>query len=428
MTAHEKVYLGTIIGATQFIDPFETSGIKKEMLSSDGQAIHAAIELALSRGIKPDIMVIHDLDKSIPIDLLSSLSGAGNKVTVNHHIEQIKQTYKINMLKRIGILASGTTADNYDEIRDAVEKVFNETDGADVGDLVNLKDYWMPYIDNLEKKSKAGGKIDGVKSGFERLDRYIYGFQNRKLYCVGARPSEGKTALLLNLAWKCALAGSRVGLISVESGRIEVLNRIVSHDGRIPGQRLNTATFNEHDFIKMVDMGERLVNSTFYLYDKPNAYLDEVKSAARQMKRQGKIEILFIDYLQLINVKGSKNKIESVSEVSGELKQLARALDIPIVTAAQLGRDADNSRPFLGNMQHSSKIEQDADVAILIWNRKDKEDPSALDDYYLMIEKNRDGQRGFVRVRFDKEFVTFEETIDQTMPAIEKKRGSYGGR
>ena len=429
MTDHEKAYFGTILGTYKDVNTFETSGIIPEMLTEDGRKIYAAISKALDSGVVPDISVIYDLDKSISIDLLSDISERGDKLTVSHTVKQIKTKFYHALMRRIGLLASNVNDDNYDDVFERCDKFFNRIDESSAeSDLVEAKVYYPEYINHLEEKYKAGGLIDGIKSGYAILDGLIYGLKNGTVTVIGARPSQGKSAALLNMAWKCAQAGKSVGFISIESGKNEIFDRLLAHDGGISSYKINTAKLAEVDYIKCVEVGERIHKSKFYIFDKPNATIDEIKSASRMMKRKYKIDVEFIDYLQNISVPGEKDRIAATAKIAVDIKQLARMLDIPVVIAAQVNRDAENNRPHMGNLGNSSEIERAADVIIMIWNRKQGDIDTGEDDYYWLVEKNRNGATGWIRMNFIKQYLTFNEHMSQTMPALEKKRGGYGGR
>jgi replicative DNA helicase len=430
MTKHERIFFGTVFGAVGYLEPYEAGGLTCGMFSdSHGRALYTAIGQILDKGAKPDSMLIIDYAPEVPMDIIADINGQGSRAAVWNAVDKIKLDYKVRTYKRIGILTESMTAECLDDVAAKVTEILDGLDGHETaGDMVNLKDAYPGYIDAIEKRVKLKGEIDGVSTGIDLLDSIIYGFERRKLYCIGGRPSEGKSTILMNMAWSAALEKKPVGFISVESGRAELLSRIANHHARIPNGKINVGALSEKDFVNLVELGETVHGIVFPVYDKPNATIDEVKSAARHMVRKFDVQAVYIDYLQLIKVKGIDKRMEQVAEVSMQLKQLARMIDRPVIVAAQLSRDTEGRRPNLSDMQWSSQIEQDADCALMIWNNKTIDDNGEMDDYYLMIEKNRDGAKGWIRMSFDKEFCTFKAAMQQLAPQYKKRENRKWGK
>jgi replicative DNA helicase len=195
-----------------------------------------------------------------------------------------------------------------------------------------------------------------------------------------------------------------VGYITLESAKEELLDRTFSNYGNIDSNTLATGRFFAHDFKTLSDVGEKVYGSKMYIYEVANARLEQVVSAARQMVRRYGCEVLFIDYLQLIRSAGDRR--EQVERSSMAMKELARQLEVPVIVAAQLRRDADGRRPGLGDFQHSSQMEQDADAAMLIYEDAEQ------DCVWLHVAKNRDGEKGSVKLRFKGSYVRFEEDVN----------------
>ena len=268
-----------------------------------------------------------------------------------------------------------------------------------------LQDDIEQSLDLISKRIKERGQLVGIPSGIKELDKITGGFQNRRLYYIGARPSQGKTALLVNSIKSCH---STCGVLSAESGKQEILNRLLSNESNIDSQRLVFGLFKSGEIERLQDAVESLKNrKDIYIYDEPNMSIDTAVSVARQMKRRFNIKALFVDYLQILSTpRGgqSKDYREHISNASRQMKQLARTLDIPVVVAAQLRRDAEGNRPKLSDFSESTQIERDADVAIMIHNRYKE---GTLHDSWLIVEKNRDGRKGDIPVIFDQSHIRF---------------------
>src|SRR6056297_480319 len=301
-------------------------------------------------------------------------------------------------------------------IDDTIEKI---SDGGGDYSIKAIQDLMVPMINDIEERYKNFGVLPGIPSGFSVLDNALLGFINSRLYVVGARPSQGKSALLLNFA-KNISSEKRVGFISLENSWKEILMREIASMAKINSQHLMKGRMSQSSFHSLNNAADKLYNTQMYIYDKPNCSLQEVVTTARRMVQRNKCDILFVDYLQLIRVPQAKDRRSEVETASRRLKDLSRELDVPIVAAAQLRRDSDGRRPGLGDFQHSSAIEQDADTGLLLWHRVVGLDGKSLhkskvenDDEFLniilLIEKNRDGMTGDVPVEFDAEYVTFRE-------------------
>ena len=253
----------------------------------------------------------------------------------------------------------------------------------------------------MERASK-GGSLVGIPSGLNLLDKATLGFQNRNLYYVGARPSQGKTALLLNFMANCPVP---CGMISAESGMQELTTRLLAMESGLDTQRLSAGILNDNQMKSLYSYATRLYERKAVVYDEPNLSIDRLSMVARQMVTRYGVKIIFVDYLQILSPSASmKNRPirETVVYASKQLKQLARTLDVPVVCAGQLNRSSDEGRPKISQFSESAQIEQDADVAILIWNKANSET-------YLLVEKNRNGRRGDISVSFDPSCLRFRD-------------------
>ena len=256
-----------------------------------------------------------------------------------------------------------------------------------------------------ERASNRNKNLIGIPSGIRKLDEFTAGFQPRKLYVIGARPSQGKTALLVNCIRNCDVP---CGVLSAESAKEELLIRIFAGESQIDSQRLAIGLLRENEVERLNRVAEHLFQRDHvYIYDEPNMEIDTATRIATQMVRNDGIKILFVDYLQCFNFSKTAQKAEyreKIAYASKLMKQLARTLNIPVVVAAQLRREAEGTEPKLSDFSDSTQIERDADVAILINNKyKDGE----LESTELLIAKNRDGRTGVIPVIFDRPTVTF---------------------
>lgn len=298
------------------------------------------------------------------------------------------------------------------DLEERIAEIFVES-GTD--DIHSMGDVMIEATELIEKRYQTSGELPGITSGFHRLDSHLMGFQDSMFYIIGGRPSSGKSALALTMArHQATKKKAKVGYISLESSRSETGIRALAQESKINSNQLITGLLSaERDFRKLVDSASLINSSSWHIYDRANATLDQVKSAARRMVVLHGATIIYIDYLQLIEgQQKDETRFDHVSKVSRHLKQLARDLNVPVVAIAQLNRDKENKRPTASNLKESGQLEQDADAIMLLW-RQNKEDEmrsgAELWGVTLIVEKCRDGKVGDIQMSFMAPYVLFTE-------------------
>jgi replicative DNA helicase len=404
---HEDIYLAQIIIDPSIIFKARVSDI--HLATEVSKRIYRAVLSCVERNIKPDLMTILDADPKIDRTYLINLSSATySAANYKYYEKSIMRAFQLRGLQNLGSTIKDMVARDSEpsEILETTEKMLvdmatrtNDTRIYKISELVK------GWLDKLEIRFHAKGKLPGISSGIMDLDKITNGFQNGRLIVVAARPSQGKSALALNISCHVALSQKlETGFISLESGNDEILSRVFSAEGNIRGQAIQLGILSESNFSTLLDVSEKLVEAPFYLYDSPNIYLTEAKSIARQMVAIHGCKIIFIDYLQLIQSDNqSIPRHEQINNISIHLKGLSRELGIPIVALAQLKRDSEGREPEISDIRESSQIEQDADTVILIYHRKDGEEEKTS----LLVKKNRDGPIGQVPVVFKRDYVKF---------------------
>lgn len=383
----------------------------RHFITREGKAIYDALVTVYTKGETPTILLLNDYVQGVPTSTIAELTDIPTSANWRYYEGRVIE----NALRhRLSILSA--------EIKEALRE---EEPGEVIG-MIDLRIQEMllsgsgrkitassemvtPFIDELMRRMKDGGKIPGVTTGLRKLDDYTKGLQKSRLYYVGARPSQGKSALMLNFVRSAAIAeGRKVGVISLESDNNELFLRMVSSQSNVNSESLMTGMVGTHSQIsKIEDACRQIGDSGIWFYDEPNMELTKVVSVARRMVETFGCEVIYVDYLQLISHGSESTPMrDRVAHVSKSLKELARNLNVPVVCLAQLRRDADNRKPAMGDFAESSQVEKDADVAILIWHRQ-KEDEEEMS--YLVVEKNRDGATGMVPVKFARPVVRFGE-------------------
>lgn len=290
------------------------------------------------------------------------------------------------------------------------EKLQDATAKSTQYSIQKLGDTLLDFVNEVERRYNTGGEIPGSTSGIPKLDDLTLGWNRRRYYIIGARPSRGKTALLLNFARHAGMHKIPCGLLSLESSIHEVDLRIISDVANIESQTLSSGYFKKSQFHNITEAAGKLHDAPIYVYDEPNMDLQTLRAQARRMVRQFGIQVLFIDYAQKVRHNTSTGKKnDSNAEVSSALKQLSRDLEIPVIAAAQLTRDTQNRRPTIADIAESSEYEKDADTVILIHHQLD--DNGEVSKSWLLVDKNRDGPTSDVPVYFKKEYVRFTERI-----------------
>lgn len=271
----------------------------------------------------------------------------------------------------------------------------------------------MAYEDFLHAHDNRG-KVRGIPTGFAGIDRRFGGFHKGDLIFLGARPSMGKTALMVNLALNASDAGHSVGLISGEQSAMQIAQRSYALAANVPAENLRNGNIEDEEWMRLTSATSQLVKANVRIYDRSAPTLDEVCRTARRWKQEYGTAILFVDYLQRITVPKAQSRIDEVSEVARGLKTLARDLDIPIVALAQVKAEVDkrtgDKRPHLGDIANSDEATREADQIAFLY-REDvyerQREPNGMAE--LNFEKNRHGPTGRFDLRFVGETMAFRD-------------------
>ena len=262
-----------------------------------------------------------------------------------------------------------------------------------------------------------------ISTGYKSFDEKLGGFKRGDLIIVAARPSMGKTAIALNFAQNVAKKNRHVAIFSLEMSKEQLTDRLIAAAMAVDSWKLQKGKLTEDEFARMGDALETLSHSKIYLDDSPAGEgLTSIKSKARRLKMESGLDLIVIDYLQLMSNGNSLNRVQEVSEISRGLKSLARELDVPVIALSQLSRQLESrpdKRPVMSDLRESGSIEQDADIITMLYR----------DDYYnefsetpgvtnVLIRKNRNGPIGQVDLKFEKSQQKFYE-IERTADAVD---------
>jgi replicative DNA helicase len=248
------------------------------------------------------------------------------------------------------------------------------------------------------------------------------GWQNQDYIVIGARPSTGKTAGMLNSATAALRAGKKVGIFSAEMNTRSILLRMVSDWGNIDSKKLRSGFMGSTDALQVGETAQQIGKTGLFINDTPNISFQALVSDARRMVRKEKVEIIFIDYMGLIvNEKNNLKRHEQVSEISRNLKGLARELNIPIVVLSQLTRESHGSKPTIADLRESGSIEQDADLIILLQDLGYTDDSETCKKIKWIVGKQRNGQTGDISMIFKGAYMRMKESEEKWQEPEKRK-------
>ena len=301
-----------------------------------------------------------------------------------------------------------------EDILAATEKnIFNLLQNRGVREYVPIKEIVLNALERIEQASKTQGNVTGIPTGFIDLDYKMSGLQNSDFILVAARPSMGKTALVLNIAQYVAFhENMATAIFSLEMSKEQLVNRLFSLESRADAQILRSGNLNDSDWEKLIEGADVIGKSNLIIDDTPGISISELRSKCRKYKLEHDLKLIIIDYLQLMSGNGrTDSRQQEISDISRSLKGLARELNVPVIALSQLSRAVEqrpDHRPMLSDLRESGAIEQDADVVMFIYR----------DDYYnkdsdmkniaeIILAKQRNGPIGTINLVWLPQYTKF---------------------
>lgn len=327
-------------------------------------------------------------------------------------------------LRQLIRLCENTEADGYkseEAVEDILEraeqsifKLVQNRNGSE--ENVSIREVVMNVILEMEEAAKHDGKVTGVPTGFRDLDSMLTGMHAGELLLVAARPAMGKTAFVLNIAhYLAVMKHIPVGFFSLEMSREQLASRVLAIDAMVDSKNMKTGNLSDDDWDKVIESTEAVANSPLYIEENSAITISDLRSVARKWKQNYGIQVLMIDYLQLMSPSRSvESRQVFIAEVSRALKNLAKELKIPIIALSQLSRAVDarpDHKPVLSDLRESGSIEQDADVVMFIYrdeyyNPETTEKPQTAE---IIIAKQRSGETGSVDLRWIGKYTKFAD-------------------
>jgi len=408
----------------------------EDFYSENHSRIFEAITGLFERGTPVDMVTVGEQLNNK--GLLEKVGGSGYLATLvestptaanaKSYAQIVKEK---SLLRRLIKAGNKITLSGYEQsgsvesvIAEAEKMVLDVAMGRSSEDIVPIKVAVASTFDQIQKKYEERGGISGIASGFEKLDALTSGFQSSDLIIIAARPSMGKTSLALKIAeHACIKNKCGVGVFSLEMSSEQLVTRMLCSVSRVDAAALRGGFLQEEDWNLLYNGMEILTRSPLVLVDSPGITPLELRAKARRMQKEYGIQMVIVDYLQLMTGRGrAENRVQEVSEISREMKLMARELNIPVIVLSQLSRAVEqrpNKRPMLSDLRESGAIEQDADLVMFLYREgyyKQQGDGEGEVDYErpeaekteLILAKHRNGPTGTVPLTFVHRYATFE--------------------
>ena len=361
------------------------------------------------------------LEKVGGISFLTQLANyTPTAANIVYHAKIVKEKSELRHLidaaTEIASAAYEATDEVTDIMDDAEKKILAIAGSQSTGGFEPIKDIVINAIDHVESIYESKGGLTGIGTGFADLDAMTSGLQKSDLILVAARPSMGKTAFTLNIATHAAMNGSTVAFFSLEMSKEQLVQRMLCSEGAIDSQRLRTGKLDDKEWQELIKTADKVSKAKLFIDDTAGISVMELRSKARRLKAEHGLDLIVIDYLQLMQGRskgGDNSRQQEISEISRSLKALARELDVPVVALSQLSRSVESrtvKKPMLSDLRESGSLEQDADIVMFLYR----------EDYYdqetekkniteVMISKHRNGPIGSIELFFQKEFTKFRD-------------------
>jgi len=425
----EKALLGAIILKPDVMHDISVTVFPESFYADKHRAIYDAITKIFSKGdpidtvsVATKLKELNQLDRvggpTYLTELIETVPAAGNAM---YYAEQVQNKSTLRGLIHAAddIAEIGySDPESVDEALDQAEKkVFQATQAPSSQKFKPIGSALTEAWERFEHLTENPEDKRGVQSGFTGIDNLLAGFQKSDLVILAARPSMGKTTFALDIARNAALLhGASVGIFSLEMSDQQLVDRMLAAEAGVDSWKLRTGRLsNDQEYEALQQAMQKLHKAPIHIIDEAAMNIVKMRSAARRLKNEYGLDMLIVDYLQLMSptlTKGSDSMVQQITEISRSLKILAKELEIPVIALSQLSRAVEQrgGKPRLSDLRDSGSIEQDADVVMFI-HREDKmnkdkeaERPNIAE---IMVEKHRNGAVGFTELYFDEKHVRF---------------------
>ncbi len=399
----------------------------EDFYRQENRIVFRALLNIYNRGTPPDILLIeNELRRTGEIDqvdrsyLFSLIDMEFTTARAEAQATVIKEKAILRRLIQAGEEIADEARNEQNIVEDVLEsaekKILSVTSKTTQIGFERLATVLQRSFERIQHIHNNPGDMEGVTTGFADLNKITNGLHKSDLILLAARPSMGKTALALNIAANAARAGKVVALFSLEMSKTQLGNRLLSTMSGVDSMSLNTGNLSDEDMRELIDALARMEQYKLFIDDTAGMTLLEMRSKARRIKHEHGLDLIIIDYLQLMQGGRSRlseqNRQQEISEISRSLKALARELDVPILALSQLSRNVEmraEKKPQLSDLRESGSLEQDADMVMFLYrdeyyNRDDTNNQNLAE---LILAKNRNGPTTSIRLQFQKEIMRF---------------------
>jgi replicative DNA helicase len=427
----------TILGA-MLVEPVAiidaTMLLKNDDFALDShRKIYAAMLQLVELGHGVDIVTVTDylskkkeLDSVGGLPYLASLSeGLPRKLSIESYVRIVRDKSLMRQLLTVcdmGMIeASDQSREALDVLNQVTSRLTEISEHAVTGGFSDIAAIVKDSFGSIDALYEQGREVTGLATHYVEFDRMTSGLQESELIIIAARPSMGKTAWAINIAENAAVRGGKVvAVFSLEMSKASLLRRMLASQALVNSKAIQTGMLMRDDRAKLIKGLELLMESKIFIDDTPGITLAEMRAKARRLKQQhGQLDLIVIDYLQLMtgsasNTKGFENRTQEVSAISRGLKALAKEMKVPVVALSQLSRASEqrggDKKPLLSDLRESGSIEQDADVVCFIHREEyyDRENEDLKGKAEIIIAKQRNGPTGSIQLAYLADFTRFE--------------------
>ncbi len=343
------------------------------------------------------------------VDIVPSTSN------INYYSGIVEEHAKRRELIRAGAAVTDFAFDIDEEIINVLDRaeqaVLGVAEKRSSQTLLEVGPMFNDVLEHIEMLEQQGSDLTGLATGFVDLDKKLAGMQPANLIVIAARPAMGKSSLTMNIATNAAIAGEAVAIFSLEMSKEEIVQRILSSVGKVDSMKLRSGQLGPL-WQRVVDAAGKMYQAPIYIDDSPIVTVTDIRAKCRRLKRRKGLSLIVVDYIQLMEASGRENRQQEIAQISRNLKNLARELNVPIIAVSQLNRSLESredKRPRLADLRESGSIEQDADVVMFIYRDEyyNPENHESRGIAEVIVAKHRAGSTGPVRLTFQPEFTRF---------------------
>jgi len=420
----EKAVLGSMLISKDAVPRAMNILIDNSFYDAKHQIIYKNImELFGKNEVIDSVSLINNLKKNKELEKVGGayyLTGLSNEApsfeNVEYYANIVKEKY---ILRTVISVSKEISFDAYDEHLDvgtildkAEQKLFNISQQSQLSQFTDIYPLLEKVLEDWAQQKK--GTLTGIASGFTELDNMLSGFQKSDLIILAGRPSMGKTALALTIARNSAVTyNHKVGIFSLEMSNQQLAQRLITAEARVDSHLVRTGRLPKTEWKNLASAANDLHKAPIYIDDSASLNILELRAKARKLKSEKDVDILIVDYLQLLNQDGrSESRQQEISFISRSLKALAKELEIPIIALSQLSRAVESRaehRPIMSDLRESGAIEQDADIILFIYRKfvysRDELDKGLAE---IIVAKHRNGPTGNLDIAFFENFAKFD--------------------